>query len=134
MDRTHRYVYVPHLRYAVFGLIGGTRQRRLGVADSPRARLRRRRSTTCSATAVDLDLGRVDGIPWNDLAKGQRKDDVTHQYLNRPTVEEGNRSSGGRRRRRSCFALSAAATPMAIPTRRNSLASTAAVNDSTILV
>jgi hypothetical protein len=112
VDRMYCNVYVPQLQYAV-GLIGYL-QRRLGLPIASTAPLAK--ITDAFSTAVHR-FARANGIPWVDFAKGQRKDDVMHEHLTGFTAEGVCCSSGGRRRRPSCFAPSAAATPMAIPTR-----------------
>jgi hypothetical protein len=84
IDRMFLNVYVPGLQYAA-GLVGYV-HRQLGLPIASTAPLAR--ITDAFSTAVHR-FARVNGIPWVDFAKGQRKDDVMHEHLAGFTAEEG---------------------------------------------
>jgi hypothetical protein len=76
IDRMYLNVYVPQLQYAA-GLVGYV-HRQLGLpiaSTAPMAKI-----TDAFSTAVRR-FARDNGVPWVDFAKGQRKDDVAHEYL-----------------------------------------------------
>ncbi|MFC9841691.1 hypothetical protein ACFVKB_49400, partial [Rhodococcus sp. NPDC127530] len=84
IDRMYLNVYVPGLQYAK-GLVGYV-HRQLGLpiaSTAPLARITDRFSTAVHRFA---DTGH---IPWVDFVKGQRKDDVMHEQLQRFTAPEG---------------------------------------------
>ena len=112
IDRMFLNVYVPQLQYPA-GLIGYV-QRQLGLPIASTAPLAKITDAFC--TAVHR-FARDNGLPWVNFAKGQRKDDVAHQYRPRSPVAKGSCLSVGRRRRRSCSAPRNDATRAAIPTR-----------------
>src|SRR5450759_4062354 len=77
-------VYVPGLQYAA-GLVGYVHQQ-LGLpiaSTAPIAKISDRFSAAVHRFAVD------QGVPWVDFARGQRKDDVMHEYLAGFTATEG---------------------------------------------
>src|ERR1700682_2034998 len=84
VDRMYCNVYVPQLQYAV-GLIGYL-QRQLGLPIASTAPLAQ--ITDAFSTAVHR-FARDHGLPWVDFAKGQRKDDVMHEHLDRFIGTEG---------------------------------------------
>ena len=112
IDRMYVNVYVPGLQYAA-GLVGYV-HRQLGLPIASTAPLAR--ITDAFSTAVHR-FARTNAVPWVDFAKGQRKDDVMHEHLARFSGTEGCCSSGGRRRRPTCFAPRNAATPTVTPIR-----------------
>ena len=76
IDRMYLNVYVPQLQYAA-GLVGYV-HRQLGLpiaSTAPMARISEAFSTAVHRFARD------NGVPWVNFAKGQRKDDVMHEYL-----------------------------------------------------
>jgi len=84
VDRMFLNVYQPKLQYAA-GLVGYVhRQLALPIA-----------STAPLATISDRftravhRFAQTEGIPWVDFVKGQRKDDVMHEHLDRFTAVEG---------------------------------------------
>ena len=76
IDRMYLNVYVPQLQFAR-GLVGYV-HRQLGLPVASTAPLAR--ITDAFSTAVHR-FARDNGVPWVDFAKGQRKDDVAHEYL-----------------------------------------------------
>ncbi|HEY5848389.1 MAG TPA: hypothetical protein VIT42_16520 [Microlunatus sp.] len=76
IDRMYCNVYVPGLQYAA-GLVSYVhRQLELPIASTaPLAKI------TDRFTAAVHRYARDQQIPWVDFTKGQRKDDVMHQYL-----------------------------------------------------
>jgi hypothetical protein len=76
IDRMYLNVYVPRVQYATGIVQYIHRQMGLPVAStvvlSP--------ITRAFVKAVH-DYARVQQVPWVDFAKGQRKDDVAHEYL-----------------------------------------------------
>ena len=84
IDRMFLNVYVPGLQYAA-GLVGYV-HRQLGLPIASTAPLAR--ITDAFGAAVHR-FARTNGIPWVDFAKGQRKDDVMHEHLQRFTAKEG---------------------------------------------
>ena len=84
IDRMYCNVYVPGLQYAA-DLVGYVHQQ-LGLpiaSTAPIAKISDRFSAAVHRFAVD------QGVPWVDFARGQRKDDVMHEYLGRFTATEG---------------------------------------------
>jgi hypothetical protein len=87
IDRMYLNVYVPQLQYAG-GLVGYV-HRQLGLpiaSTAPLAKITDRFSTAVHRFAED------ERIPWVDFAKGQRKDDVMHEYL--AAFEAAGRTEG----------------------------------------
>jgi len=87
IDRMYLNVYVPQLQFAR-GLVGYV-HRQLGLpvpSTAPLAKI-----TDRFAAEMHQFAGR-DGIPWVDFAKGQRKDDVMHEYL--AAFEAAGRTEG----------------------------------------
>lgn len=84
IDRMYLNVYVPGLQYAG-GLVGYVhRQLVLPIASTaPLAKI-----TDAFSTAVHR-FAKINQVPWVDFAKGQRKDDVMHEYLAEFTDTEG---------------------------------------------
>ena len=76
IDRMYLNVYVPQLQHAG-GLLGYV-QRQLGLPVASTAPLAR--ITDRFAAAVHRFAER-ERVPWVDFARGQRKDDVMHEYL-----------------------------------------------------
>ena len=76
IDRMYCNVYVPQLQYAG-GLIGYL-QRQLGLPIASTAPLAK---ITDAFSAAVRSFARVNAVPWVDFVKGQRKDDVMHEYL-----------------------------------------------------
>jgi hypothetical protein len=76
IDRMYLNVYVPQLQYAG-GLLGFI-HRQLGLPIASTAPLAA--ITDAFSTAVRR-FARDRGVPWVDFVKGQRKDDVMHEYL-----------------------------------------------------
>ena len=84
IDRMYLNVYVPQLQYAT-GLVSYI-HRHLGMPVASTAAL----APVTEAFAKAVRAFALDRqIPWVDFAKGQRKDDVAHQYLDRFTGAEG---------------------------------------------
>jgi hypothetical protein len=84
IDRMYLNVYVPQLQYAA-GLVGYV-HRQLGLpiaSTAPMAKI------TDAFSAAVRRFARDNGVPWVDFAKGQRKDDVMHEHLERFAAEEG---------------------------------------------
>src|SRR5258707_13254016 len=80
-------VYVPQLQYAA-GLVGYV-HRQLGLpiaSTAPLAKITDRFTAAVRRFAAD------ERIPWVDFAKGQRKDDVMHEYL--AAFEAAGRTEG----------------------------------------
>jgi hypothetical protein len=84
IDRMYCNVYVPQLQYAG-GLIGYL-QRQLGLPIASTAPLAK---ITDAFSAAVHRFAKVNGVPWVDFVKGQRKDDVMHEYLAGFTGAEG---------------------------------------------
>lgn len=84
IDRMYCNVYVPQLQYAA-GLVGYV-QRQLGLPIASTAPLAR--ITEAFDKAVHR-FARDHGLPWVDFVKGQRKDDIAHEYLAGFTGTEG---------------------------------------------
>ena len=84
IDRMFLNVYVPQLQYPA-GLIGYV-YRQLGLPIASTAPLAKITDAFC--TAVHR-FARDNGLPWVNFVKGQRKDDVAHQYLASFTGSEG---------------------------------------------
>ena len=84
IDRMFCNVYVPGLQYAA-GLVAYV-HRQLGLPIASTAPLAR--ITEAFDKAVHR-FARDNAIPWVNFAKGQRKDDIAHEYLARFTGTEG---------------------------------------------
>ena len=84
IDRMYLNVYQPKLQYAA-GLVGYV-QRQLGLPIASTAPLAR---ITDRFTAAVHRFAETEGIEWVDFAKGQRKDDVMHEHLQRFTATQG---------------------------------------------
>src|SRR6516225_1638914 len=84
IDRMFCNVYVPGLQYAA-GLVGYV-HRRLGLPIASTAPLAR--ITEAFDKAVHR-FARDNAIAWVDFVKGQRKDDIAHEYLARFSGTEG---------------------------------------------
>ncbi|MGE5286275.1 MAG: hypothetical protein ACM3ML_03535, partial [Micromonosporaceae bacterium] len=84
IDRMYLNVYVPQLQYAT-GLVSYI-HRHLGMPVASTAALAP--ITEAFTTAVRV-FAADRQIPWVDFAKGQRKDDVAHEYLAGFTGTEG---------------------------------------------
>lgn len=76
IDRMYLNVYFPGLQYER-GLVGYV-HRQLGLPIASTAPLAK--ITETFSTAV-RQFAREHAVPWVDFAKGQRKDDVMHEYL-----------------------------------------------------
>ena len=84
IDRMYCNVYMPGLQYAA-GLVGYV-HRQLGMpiaSTAPLAKISERFSAAVHCFARDLQ------VPWVDFVRGQRKDDVMHEYLGRFTANQG---------------------------------------------
>jgi hypothetical protein len=84
IDRMYLNVYVPQLQHPG-GLIGYLR-RQMGLSIASTVPLVQ--ITEAFTTAI-RSFARDRQIPWVDFVKGQRKDDVAHEYLARFPGEEG---------------------------------------------
>ena len=84
IDRMYLNVYQPKLQYAA-GLVGYV-HRQLGLPIASTAPLAK---ITDRFVAAVHRFAKTEGIPWVDFVKGQRKDDVMHEYLAAFTAEEG---------------------------------------------
>ncbi len=84
IDRMYLNVYQPKLQHAG-GLVGYV-QRQLGLPIASTAPLAR---ITDRFTAAVHRFAVREQIPWVDFARGQRKDDVMHEYLAGFTAAEG---------------------------------------------
>lgn len=84
IDRMYLNAYVPKLQYAG-GLIGYLRDQ-LGQPVCSTAPLGK---VSDAFTAAIRRFAAERGIPWVDFAKGQRKDDIAHQFLQDFDREEG---------------------------------------------
>src|SRR6478609_743239 len=84
IDRMYLNAYVPGLQYAP-GLVAYV-HRQLGLPIASTAPLAK---ITDAFSATVHRLARDHGVPWVDFAKGQRKDDVMHEHLDRFTGAEG---------------------------------------------
>jgi len=84
IDRLYLNVYQPKLAYAQ-GLVGYV-HRRLGQPIASTALLA---AKTRAFDAAVHRFARREGVPWVDFKKGQRKDDVMHEYLARFDRKEG---------------------------------------------
>ena len=76
IDRMYLNVYVPGLQYPA-GLVAYV-HRQLGLPIASTAPLAR---ITEGFTAAVHRFAREQQVPWVDFVKGQRKDDVAHEYL-----------------------------------------------------
>jgi alkylated DNA nucleotide flippase Atl1 len=87
IDRVYLNVYVPQLQHPA-GIVGYVyRQLGLPIASTaPLGKITEAFSMAMRRFAVD------QAVPWVDFVKGQRKDDVMHEYLAR--FEEAGRSEG----------------------------------------
>ena len=112
MDRMYCNVYVPQLQYAG-GLIGYL-QRQLGLPIASTAPLAK--ITDAFSTAVHR-FARANGFRGSTSRRASARTMSCTSTWPASPPRRVCCSSGGRRRRPSCFAPSAAATPMAIPTR-----------------
>src|SRR6476659_10274163 len=84
IDRMFLNVYQPKLQYAA-GLVGYV-HRQLGLPIASTAPLA---SISDRFTRAVHQFAETEGIPWVDFVKGQRKDDVMHEQLERFTATEG---------------------------------------------
>jgi hypothetical protein len=84
IDRMYCNVYVPGLQFAR-GLVGYV-HRQLGLPIASTAPLAR--ITEAFDKAVHR-FARDRGLPWVNFARGQRKDDIAHEYLARFSDTEG---------------------------------------------
>ena len=84
IDRMYLNVYVPQLQYAT-GLVSYI-HRQLGIPVASTAALA---PVSEAFTRSVRSFAASCGIPWVDFAKGQRKDDVAHEYLAGFTGTEG---------------------------------------------
>jgi hypothetical protein len=84
IDRMYLNVYVPQLQYAT-GLVSYI-HRRLGKPVASTAALA---PVSEAFTKAVRAFAASQQIPWVDFARGQRKDDVAHQYLAGFTGTEG---------------------------------------------
>jgi hypothetical protein len=84
IDRMYCNVYVPKLQFAA-GLLGYV-QRQLGLPIASTAPLGK---ITDAFSDAMRRFARDQRVPWVDFVKGQRKDEVMHEYLARFTEEEG---------------------------------------------
>ena len=84
IDRMYLNAYVPGLQYAP-GLVAYV-HRQLGLPVASTAPLAR---ITDAFSAAVHRFARDHGVPWVDFVKGQRKDDVMHEHLDRFTGREG---------------------------------------------
>jgi hypothetical protein len=84
IDRMYCNVYVPQLQHAG-GLLGYI-QRQLGLPIASTAPLGK---ITDGFSAAMRRFAREQRVPWVDLVKGQRKDEIMHEHLARFTAEEG---------------------------------------------
>jgi hypothetical protein len=84
IDRMYLNTYIPGLQYAP-GLVAYVHhQLDLPIASTaPLSRISERFDTAMHRFARDL------GVPWVDFVKGQRKDDVMHEYLAKFSGEQG---------------------------------------------
>ncbi len=106
IDRMYLNVYQPKLQYAA-GLVGYV-QRQLGLPIASTAPLAR---ITDRFTAAVHQFAKTEGIPWVDFAKGQRKDDVMHEHLERFTAPQGVVFIGRAQEKTRCSAPRSVATP-----------------------
>ena len=84
IDRMYLNVYQPKLQYPE-GLVGFLRGRR----DATFASTVLVAPMTREFSGAIHRYARDHGVPWVDFVKGQRKDDVAHEYLARFTGTEG---------------------------------------------
>ena len=84
IDRMYLNVYVPGLQYPA-GLVAYV-HRRLGLPIASTAPLGK---ISDGFSAAMRRFARDQQVPWVDFAKGQRKDDIAHEYLARFDREEG---------------------------------------------
>jgi hypothetical protein len=84
IDRMYLNVYVPQLQYAT-GLVSYIR-RQLGMPVASTAALA---PVSAAFTKAVRAFAADRQIPWVDFARGQRKDDVAHEYLAAFTGTEG---------------------------------------------
>ena len=76
IDRMYLNVYVPQLQYAA-GIVGYV-HRQLGLPIASTAPLGK---ITDAFSAAMRRFACVQGVPWVDFVKGQRKDDIMHEHL-----------------------------------------------------
>jgi hypothetical protein len=76
IDRMYLNVYVPGLQYPA-GLVAYV-HRQLGLPIASTAPLA---MISDGFTTAMRHFARDQGVPWVDFAKGQRKDDIAHEYL-----------------------------------------------------
>jgi len=101
MDRLYLNVYQPRLQY-VNGVVWFFRGHR-GASFASSALMD---PITKGFVASVHRFARDTGVPIVDFARGQRKDDLAHEYLagfEAPGGRRGCCSWGGRRRRPRCF-------------------------------
>lgn len=84
IDRMYLNVFIPQLQY-VGGLIGFI-QRQLGCPIASTAPLGK---VTDAFSAAMRRFAADQQVPWVDFVKGQRKDDLAHEYLKAFTGTEG---------------------------------------------
>ena len=84
IDRMFLNVYQPKLQYAA-GLVGYV-HRQLGLPIASTAPLA---AISDRFTRAVHRFAETEGIPWIDFVKGQRKDDVMHEHLERFTAAQG---------------------------------------------
>ena len=84
IDRMYLNVYQPKLQYPE-GLVGFLR----GQRDATFASTVLVAPMTREFSGAIHRYARDNGVPWVDFVKGQRKDDVAHEYLARFTGTEG---------------------------------------------
>jgi hypothetical protein len=84
IDRMYLNVYVPGLQYPA-GLVAYV-HRQLGLPIASTAPLGK---ISDGFSAAMRRFARDQQVPWVDFAKGQRKDDIAHEYLARFDREEG---------------------------------------------
>ena len=126
IDRMYLNVYVPRLQH-VNGVVWFFR----GHRGAPFASSALMDPISKAFVAAIHRFCRERDVPMVDFVKGQRKDDVAHEYLAVPGLRQARRgccSSGGRRRRRGCFAPRSAATPTPGRPTRGSCPATGVVN------
>ncbi|MCA1681703.1 MAG: hypothetical protein LC700_00780 [Actinobacteria bacterium] len=98
IDRMYLNVYVPQLQYAA-GLVGFV-HRQLGLPIASTAPLGK---ISDAFTAGIRRYARDQGVPMVDFVRGQRKDDVMHEYLASFTAAEGVLFIGRAQEKNSVF-------------------------------
>jgi hypothetical protein len=98
IDRMYLNVYVPQLQYAA-GLVGFV-HRQLGLPIASTAPLGK---ISDAFTAGIRRYARDQGVPLVNFVRGQRKDDVMHEYLASFTAEEGVLFIGRAQEKNSVF-------------------------------